>query len=431
MLRHFFFLSITLMLLLLPSGYGAAATITTYEKFITPDYWIEHNTKGDQVVLNAAGVETFNKKVVEASPTVYDMANYPKMVKGTTVKTYINEHIDLSDDLYREGKLVSDNYKKILVSQMNAEKIPSEVNVRYGVTVKRANIRNLPTGEGLFFYANDRDFDALQETALDPGEPVAILNTSANGYFYFVQAYNYRGWLSKFDVAETDRSTWQRYAVPKRFLTVIGKDYTLQADGAAVLFQQGARLQLIDTKENSYTVKVPVRNKDGKLREEKVSLTNNLASLNEGYLPYTTNNIIRGAFKWYDSVYGWGGLRNSVDCSSFISNVYRTVGIFLPRNADEQETSAGIHKKFANTSSVQRANIVKTLTPGSALYMDGHVILYLGYSNEIPYGIHSLGSHHTGGTRHSIMKVVVSDLELQKYNGDTYLDALTTCVTFK
>lgn len=52
--------------------------------------------------------------------------------------------------------------------------------------------------------------------------------------------------LFKFDVAETDRSTWLRYAEPKNFLTVVSKDYTLKADGAQVLFQQGARLQLAD-----------------------------------------------------------------------------------------------------------------------------------------------------------------------------------------
>ena len=391
-----------LMILLMPKGPVEAAGITAYEKFISPAYWTEHNADGDKVVLNAAGVEAFNKKIIAASPTVYDMAAYPKTLSGKTVAAYVNTHTDLSDELYREGKLVSDNYKNILRSQTNAAAIPAEVTVRYGVTVRRANLRNLPTGEGLFFYASDRNFDALQETALDPGEAVAILHTSTNGYFYYVQAYNYRGWLSKFDVAETDRSTWLRYAEPKNFLTVVAKDYTLKA----------------------------VRTKEGKLQEEKVVLAAN-ASLHEGYLPYTTNNIIRSAFKFYDSVYGWGGLQQSVDCSSFISNAYRTVGIFLPRNADEQETSAGIHKKMGNMSSAQRANVIKGLTPGSTLHMDGHVMLYLGSSNEIPYAIHSLGSHYTGGTRHSVMKVVVSDLNLQKSNGNTYLDELTTCVTFR
>lgn len=430
MIRNFMFFCIAVLLLAVPAGIGETAGITNYEKFITADYWTEHNPDGDKIVLNAAGVDAFNKKVVAASPTVYNMADYPKKISGKTVAGYIGGHMDLSDDLYREGKLVSNNYKNILRSQTNTSAIPATVDVHYGVTVKRSNVRNLPTGEGLFFYASDRNFDALQETALDPGEAVAILHTSANGYFYYVQAYNYRGWISKFDVAESDRSTWLRYAAPKSFLTVIGKEYVLKADGAQVLFQQGSRLQLADKKGSAYTVKVPVRGKDGKLLEEKVVVAVN-SSLHEGYLPYTTNNIIKSAFKFYGSVYGWGGLRNSVDCSSFISNVYRTVGIFLPRNADEQETSAGIHKKMGNMNSVQRANIVKSLAPGSTLHMDGHVMLYLGSSNEVPYAIHSLGSHYTGGTRQSTMKVVVSDLKLQKSDGSTYLDDLTTCVTFK
>ena len=76
---------------------------------------------------------------------------------------------------------MSDNYKNILRTQTNIKAIPSTVNVRYGVTTARAAIRNLPSGQGLFYYAADKEFDVLQETMLDPGEPVAILHQSANG----------------------------------------------------------------------------------------------------------------------------------------------------------------------------------------------------------------------------------------------------------
>lgn len=151
MIKKILFLCMTLMILLMPKGPVEAAGITAYEKFISPAYWTKHNADGDKVVLNAAGVEAFNKKIIAASPTVYDMAAYPKTLSGKTVTAYVNTHTDLSDELYREGKLVSDNYKNILRSQTNAAAIPAEVTVRYGVTVRRANLRNLPTGEGLFF----------------------------------------------------------------------------------------------------------------------------------------------------------------------------------------------------------------------------------------------------------------------------------------
>mgnify|MGYP000364547442 FL=1 len=120
----------TLMILLMPKGPVEAAGITAYEKFISPAYWTEHNADGDKVVLNAAGVEAFNKKIIAASQTVYDMAAYPKTLSGKTVAAYVNTHTDLSDELYREGKLVSDNYKNILRSQTNAAAIPAEVTVR-------------------------------------------------------------------------------------------------------------------------------------------------------------------------------------------------------------------------------------------------------------------------------------------------------------
>lgn len=42
-IKNFLFLCITLMLLAAPYGKGEAAGITTYEKFIVPSYWTEHN----------------------------------------------------------------------------------------------------------------------------------------------------------------------------------------------------------------------------------------------------------------------------------------------------------------------------------------------------------------------------------------------------
>lgn len=60
-IKKILFLCMTLMILLMPKGPVEAAGITAYEKFISPAYWTEHNADGDKVVLNAAGVEAFNK----------------------------------------------------------------------------------------------------------------------------------------------------------------------------------------------------------------------------------------------------------------------------------------------------------------------------------------------------------------------------------
>src|SRR5699024_1832041 len=58
--------------------------------------------------------------------------------------------------------------------------------------------------------------------------------------------------------------------------------------------------------------------------------------LHLGYLPYTKENIILQAFKFKDESYGWGGLNNTRDCSAFIMDIYRSFGLRLPRNTQDQ-----------------------------------------------------------------------------------------------
>ncbi len=416
--------------LILPGFTANAAGVTNYSSFTSADYWVKNNPSGDQVILDAAGVAAYNKRIIDKSPSVYDLAAYPQTVSGSTVKSYIANYDLLSDPLFRLGKEVSSNYKKILIKETNTAKIPDEVKVRYGVTVRRSNLRALPTNEGLFYYATDKNFDALQETAVAACEPLIILHQSANGFFYYVQSYNYRGWISRFDVGVCGRDTWLKYAQPQDFLVVTGQSFNVKVPGESVYCDEGTRLQLVTEGSSIYTVKMPVREQNGNLKEVNSNVVKN-ADLHKGYLPYTSNNILKSVFKYYGAPYGWGGMHKSVDCSSLIANAYRTAGIFLPRNADEQETTAGTAVAFTGMAANQRLEAIKALTPGSCLYMDGHTVMYIGTSDNVPYTIHSLATHYTGGVRNTEMRVVVSDLTLQRASGSSFTDEFTTAMTFK
>ena len=148
-------------------------------------------------------------------------------------------------------------------------------------------------------------------------------------------------------------------------------------------------------------------------------------------MPYTTNNIIRSAFKFYGMPYGWGGLKESVDCSSLILNAYRTVGIYLPRNTDQQANTAGITKQLLGLDNTKKSELIKGLVPGAALYMDGHGLMYLGQINGTPYCIHALGSHFINGSQRREMQVVVSDLTLKRSSGNSFLEDLYAAKEFK
>ncbi len=416
--------------LIIPGFTGFAAGVTNYSSFISADYWIENNPSGEQVILDTAGIDAYNKKIAAKASSVYDLTAYPQTLPGSTVKSYVSAYDVLNDPLFRLGKEVSQNYKNILIKETNTDKIPAEVKVRYGVTVRRANLRVLPTNEGLFYYATDNNFDALQETAVAACEPLVILHQSANGFFYYVQSYNYRGWISRFDVALCSRDLWLKYVEPQSFLVVTGQSFNVKVPGESVYCDEGTRLQLVTEGSSIYTVTMPIRAQNGTLQEVNSNVVKNPA-LHKGYLPYTSNNILRGVFKYYGAPYGWGGAHKGIDDASLIANVYRTVGIFLPRNADEQEVSAGIAVNLAGMETSQKLESIKKLMPGSCLYMDGYSAMYIGTSGNVPYIIHALATHYTGGVRHTEMRVVVSDLNLQRANGNSFAGEFNTAVTFK
>ena len=409
----------------------AASGITTYPALVSPAYWLKQNQEGDKLVLDAKGIDGFNTKIRSVSRTVFDLSAYPATVSGDSLKTRIMNYAVLEDDLYLNGNKVSDNYKNILRSQTNIKAIPATVTVRYAVTTTRKPIRNVPTGQGLFYYAADKEFDVLQETSLDPGEPVAILHQSANGYFYYVQSYNYSGWISRFNVGLTDKRTWLQYAKPKDFLVVTDAKYVLRLGKNEFLYQQGARINLVKEEPALYTVEVPVRQPNGNLNKTRLQVPKVSKAVHRGYLPYTSNNIVRSAFKFYGMPYGWGGLKDSVDCSALVLNAYRTVGIYLPRNTDEQANTAGIRNLLEGLDNAQRLSVIRDLQPGACLYMDGHVVMYIGQINGAPYSIHALGSHYVKGVRQREMQVVVSDLTLQRSSGNSFLADLQTAVEFK
>ena len=198
-----------------------------------------------------------------------------------------------------------------------------------------------------------------------------------------------------------------------------------------MLYQQGARLPIVTEQPTFYTVEVPQKLSNGRLQKYKVNVPKIIKAVHKGYLPYTTNNILRSVFRFYGMPYGWGGLKDSVDCSALVLNAYRTVGLYLPRNSDEQANTAGMRTLLEGLDKGKRLAVIKDLQPGAALYMDGHVVMYLGQINGAPYSIHALGSHFVKGERQREMQVVVSDLTLLRSSGNSFLEDVHTAVEFK
>ena len=119
-----------------------------------------------------------------------------------------------------------------------------------------------------------------------------------------------------------------------------------------------------------------------------------------------------------------------------MSDVYRSMGVLMPRNTSAQAVSpvfSRIHFDARSTRQ-QRMAAVATLDVGDLIYIPGHVMLFLGRINGAPYVIHDTngGSYlDMDGTLHSmhLNGVSVTPLLPLRFDKDTdYVDRITNIV---
>ena len=433
------FCGLLLIVSLFCFGNSAAASvgITEDAKLTSPEFWISVTKDADKVVLTGEQIKAFNMEIAAKSPSIQDLQVFPGTIDGEVVRKQASDVSVLNSKLYHGGILFTDEEKEKLKKELNLSALSGVCSVRYGVAVRRTNLRTLPMAEGLFDTADDVFFDNLQETAVDPSEPLVILHTSESGKFFYVQIYNARGWIAVSDVAVADRAKWLEYVHPDKFLSVTARNFFLPSDGEDILYQMGSRLLIKEKYVNAFIVLIPSCRPDGNLLEEKQFIFANNENVHEGFLPYTRANLIRQVFKFYGAPYGWGGLLESEDCSGFVNDVYRVFGIFLPRNSGQQAKTAGRITPFDGLSSTQRYTLIsENACAGDVLCMKGHVLIYLGQSEGIYYAIHSLGSHtlhFADGSKEKqrIMRIVVSDLSLKTWAGLEHIDAFTNFISYR
>ncbi len=383
------------------------------------DTWLR--TGGDKILAAPAKIKAMNRTLL--SSTMIDPVKPMTVISGSTLKSYLDVY-EMDYDQYVDGRLIDKTFAQNLIADAQGN-IPTSSPVKYGVVVSRSNVRSFPTLTQAFHSAQDTKFDNWQETAVDPGSPALILHENTKGDFVFVQLPSYRGWLPTNKVAVTDQKTWQEFAAPKDFGVVTDKLLTVSGAGPTYwLFQMGSKIPVTPKGR----LLLPLRNKKGGLNPVEMPAPWG-AELHRGYLPYTENNIVKLAFKHLGAPYGWGGLINSVDCSSFIQDIYAVMGIDLPRNGDEQ---ADVYKGtvLKGLSWQQRDQLIKKMPTGTVLFTPNHVMLYLGLYQDRPYMIHALGSYGAKAADGSIykdhiMQVVVSDLYLLGGSGHSLLMQMT------
>ena len=429
-----FFILIGVLLMLVSNVH--AAGISIQDNRATADYWTGKNSSGE-TKIDANDLEMLNLQIRQKSPSIVDLAKYPEKISAQTLHDKITATMTIGKfqgteipKLFKNGAGLTEYSFTHAKANCNLDALPENSEVRYALTIKRANLRLLPEAEGWFESKTDTHYDQLQATALDPGEPVAVLAESKDKKFVFVDSRTYAGWLDVTTLAFSDRPTWLKYVSPQNYLTVIASRKTIPQ--GASLFQMGSKvlLRAADVqKDGTWAISIPNVDANGTIIEQGLNVAKDNGTV-KGALPCTENNLIRQAFRFLGEGYGWGGLEDGVDCSSFVQDVYRSVGIELPRDADRQAKAMPRSVSLDGMNREQRLEIIKKSKPGSLLFSTSHVMIYLGTDDKgEPLVIHAASSYYTFGdqiAKHYVRKVIVSDLHFMSKDKVEMIDRLTS-----
>ena len=397
------------------------------EKHLDSAHWINKTRNHQKVLLSPDDIQQMNQRLFESAADMVNLDSYPTQLTRDELIRQVRQisSIPSSPRYYPDGQLVTPEDFEDYELLLNLDNIEARSPVKYGMAVKRTNMRTYPTTDRVYKKTTPTDLDRFQENALFPADAVAVLHDSADGNWLLVQSYNYLAWVPAQDIAIGSWQEIREFTNAAQFIVVTGDSVTTnfnpaQTNTSEIHLEMGVKLPLSSAKDvshnlhgqnpyTSYLVQLPTRAEDGKLVFEFALIARG-KDLRKGHLPYTRRNLIQQSFKFLGERYGWGHSYNARDCTGFVSEVYKTFGIYLPRNSgDQARSSLGENLRFEKNSSPDtRQQALTTLEVGNLIYIPGHVMMYLGHVDGEPYVIHD-----------------VAGLNYKLPSGDTYSGVLS------
>ena len=376
------------------------------EAMLSPDYWVAR-LANTETRMTPAQVREFNARAFSSDANMHDLSQLPDALSDEQLLALINKvSRRASSPRYHavDGTLVSDKDYRRWSAMANLNAIQAQNPVRWGLAVRRASMRSYPVTDRVLKSPKDKHLDRFQETAVFPGERLAILHTSADGDWFFVLNYHYGAWLPRNAVGLGSRADIDTWSTAEPRLVVTGdRVHTnfnpLDPRSSEVALEMGVSLPLVDPETTgfdvngqnpyaSYIVSLPMRTDSGAL-EFGLALVARSRDVSYGYLAYRPDLLVQQAFKFLGERYGWGHDYNARDCTGFIGEVYKSFGVLMPRNTGQQADGAYAPTLRFTAPDVEGVRAaLQNLQAGDLIYLPGHVVMYLGEVDGEPYVIH-------------------------------------------
>ena len=416
----------------------------------TSEDWIARWPNAEAVLLQPAELAVLRQRALAEDPALVDLTRLPEAYPVERLRQQIEQLLPgAATPRYRAGgALVETADLERWRQAANLDSlIGDSIESAWALLTRRAAVRAVPSLERIHADPQQTDIDRLQESALFPGDVVAVLHSSADGRWRFVQSENYAGWVADGVLAQTDRATALDYRARSDRMIVAAQArlaYTPEAPALSELrLDMGVRLPEWqdwpwDRAVNgqgvmaAHVLQLPTRDGQGLLQLRPALLPRSQAS-RIGPLPASRANLLRQAYRFLGERYGWGHDYGSRDCSGFVAEVYRSIGLTLPRNSgDQARMPAHRRTEFsADSGRAERLAALAGLAPGDLAYLPGHVVMLVGFVDGEPWVIHDV---HEGRiaqadgseVRFAINGVAVTPLRpLRTSSGLDYVEAIT------
>ena len=262
-------------------------------------------------------------------------------------------------------------------------------NPRKAITLKNTNVRVLPTNSPMFYDPTQPGegfpFDYNQNSLLKLNTPIIISHLSKDKAWAYIESSTVGGWVEINSIAFVDDSFIKEFKTSNYYISTKEKFPIYEP-----IFREYVKVATIFPKKgNKFII---AKNDDN--QNAIISYINlNEDEVQAMPLAFNSNNRIRILNQLLNEPYGWGGLLNNRDCSSFTQDYFATFGKFLHRNSKSQTTN-GKFLDMSNLSIEEKKDFIrKNGVPFSTLvYLKGHIMLYVGVKNNEPLVVHNIWS---------------------------------------
>ncbi len=266
-----------------------------------------------------------------------------------------------------------------------------EYNVvpKKAIMLKNANVRVLPTNSPMFYDPTKPGegfpFDYNQNSLIKINTPIIVSHLSKDRAWAYMESSTVGGWVEINSIAFVDDNFIKEFKNSNYYVSIKEKFPIYDP-----VFREYVKVATIFPKKDD---KYIIAKTDDNQKAKITYIYLNEDEIEAMPIAYTSENRVKILNQLLDEPYGWGGLLNNRDCSSFTQDFFVPFGKYLHRNSKSQ-TSNGNYLDMSKLTIDEKKDFIKKHgVPFSTLvYLKGHIMLYAGIKDKEPLVIHNIWS---------------------------------------